>query len=80
MDREFLADRLALAERHVAEGEHHLARQRALIASMPEHGGQRVMATDLLRTFESTQALHIADRDRIREELSRKPAEISRNA
>jgi hypothetical protein len=58
-------EHLAQAERHVAEGERHVTRQRELLAEL-RRSAQR--ATDLLHQFKELQALHIADRDRLRKE------------
>jgi len=69
VDRAILAEHLALAERHVAQGEEHLARQRKLIADLERHGHDTKQAHDLLAQFESMQALHIGDRDRLKKEL-----------
>ncbi|HEX5162430.1 MAG TPA: hypothetical protein VFV88_11970 [Steroidobacteraceae bacterium] len=61
---------LELAERHVAEGAQHLARQHALIAELARDGHDTTTALELLRTFEQAQANHIENRDRIRAEMS----------
>jgi hypothetical protein len=71
MDSKMMHEHLALAERHVAEGDRHLSRQRALIAELKRDGHGTGQAIDLLRTLEDTQATFIADRDRIRNELSK---------
>jgi hypothetical protein len=70
MDRSRLLDHLVLAERHVAEGTRHLSRQREIVAGMEAAGHDSALACDVLRTFEATQAAHIADRDRILRELA----------
>ena len=64
-------EQLELAERHVAEGAQHLARQHDLIAALARDGHDTTSALELLRTFEDAQAHHIENRDRIRAELSR---------
>jgi regulator of protease activity HflC (stomatin/prohibitin superfamily) len=69
MDRAMLQKHLAQAERHVAEGEAHLARQRALIRKLERDGHGSRAARLFLRSLEETQALHLADRDRVRAEL-----------
>ncbi len=56
---------LEMADRHVAEGEGHIARQREIIADFARRGQSTIAATDLLRQFEETQAQHVAHRDRI---------------
>jgi len=60
---------LAQAEEHVAQGEKHIARQRGIIAQIERRGDDSQRARELLRLFEDTQKLHIADRDRLRQEL-----------
>jgi len=65
MDRTFLAQ----AERHVSEGEKTIAHQRHIIAQLERDGHDTPAACDLLAIFETTQALHVADRDRLRKEL-----------
>ena len=70
MERSFEIGHLEQAERHVAEGEQHIARQRELIAELERDGHDTTTAIELLRTFEQSQAGHIADRDRIRAVLS----------
>ena len=69
MDRAILLDHLALAERHVAEGDRHLMRQREIVAEIEEAGRDSALARGLLLTFEGSQATHIADRDRLLREL-----------
>ena len=70
MNRDLLATHLKQAERHVVEGEEHIARQRELIVRLERQGHDIESAVKLLSTFEQTQASHIADRDRLRAELS----------
>lgn len=62
--------RLAMAERHVAAGERHVARQQEIIAGLTEDCHETARARALLARFEETQALHVADRDRLRAELA----------
>jgi hypothetical protein len=69
MDRELLERSLAQAERHIAEGEAHLVRQRALVARLELGGYDTSEAIRLLRQFEELQAFHLAHRDRLRKEL-----------
>ena len=70
MNRLLALEHLAQAERHVAEGERHIIEQRARIAEAERGGLNTTIAKELLRTFEQTQALHLADRERVRAELS----------
>ncbi len=64
-----LFDDLALAERHVGQGFGIIARQRELIAALKRGGHATEDALNLLADFEDIQALHVADRDRLRKEL-----------
>jgi hypothetical protein len=70
MDAALLAKHLAQAASHVAEGEIHLKRQRDLIDQLKRVGNDARVAIDLLATMETTMALHLADRERLRAELA----------
>jgi hypothetical protein len=70
MDRVMLKVHLAIAERHVVNGERYVARQRKLVTELEECGHDSGEATLLLRSFEELQTLHIADRDRLRKVLA----------
>jgi hypothetical protein len=70
MDREMLEDHLALAEQHITEGEMRLTRQRELVSRLESRGLEAIEARRLLDNFEETQAMHVADRDRILRKLS----------
>ena len=73
MDRDFLERALAQAERHVAQGEVILARQRATVAAS-ERGGRDVAGSkEFLSILEDSQRLHVADRDRLRKDLENAP-------
>ncbi|MBB5761532.1 hypothetical protein ABEV34_22305 [Methylorubrum rhodesianum] len=69
MDRTVLLELLALAERHVVQGERHLNRQREIVAETEAAGRDGALAREVLRTFEATQATCVADRDRLLKEL-----------
>ena len=69
MDREFLEKALVQAERHVTHGEATLARQRATLAALERNGHNVALAKECLYVFEESQRLHVADRDRFREDL-----------
>ena len=64
-----IQEHLARAERHVEEGERHVARQGQLVAELERDGRDSQEARKLLRQFEAWLALHIADCDRLRKEL-----------
>jgi hypothetical protein len=65
-----MLEHLAMAERHVAEGEIHLSQQKALIAELDRDGHDTPDAQAILATMLATQRLHMEDRDRILKELS----------
>jgi hypothetical protein len=76
--------RLARAEEIAVLGEHHIVRQRELIAKLERKGVDTAEANRLLATFEALQATHLAERDRLRGELdgpfwwqARPPSSIS---
>jgi hypothetical protein len=65
-----LEQRFAEADRHVADGERLLQHQREAIEERRRDGHDVKLATALLAEMEETQRLHIAGRDRIRQELA----------
>ena len=70
MDKaEMIRALLAQAEGHVAQGEIHLIQQREIIIKLDAHGCDSKPARELLMRFIELQALHVADRDRLRAEL-----------
>jgi hypothetical protein len=70
MDRAFLEDSLALAEKHITLGEQHLARQHEIIKTLDRGGHDTTMSVELLATLERSQTAHTADRDRLLGELA----------
>jgi hypothetical protein len=70
MDRHLLEEHLAMAERHAAEGEVHLLRQRQLVSELRRDGHDTTQSEMLLASFEALQAMHLEHRDRLRLELS----------
>jgi len=66
---------LEKAERHVALGESHIARQREMVRRLTEAGYPADRAINLLRTFEDLQRQHIAHRDWLRLRSSRGKSE-----
>jgi hypothetical protein len=71
MDRAKLLHHLVEAERHVADGERHLDRQRRIVAYLKRARCDVRKAVGLLAQFEEMQARHISDRDSLRKELGR---------
>jgi hypothetical protein len=68
-DRRTISAHLEEAERHARQGAIHVANQRNLIADLERGGHDTTDARALLRQFEDLQELHVADRDRLRQEL-----------
>jgi len=69
MDSSLIEVHLALVEEHVAQGARHIARQRDLVDLLSRGGRDTEDARALLRRFEESQAMNLADRDRLRKEL-----------
>ena len=61
---------LQRARNHVTQSEQHVRRQRELIADMERDGHDTELARELLAKFEKMLMLHLANRDRLIEELS----------
>lgn len=74
-----ILNHLAMAERHVKEGEQHVAKQRALVGDLERDGRDTAVAIKLLKEFEELQGLHVADRDRLLAELVKANAPASGN-
>jgi hypothetical protein len=70
MDRTTLELDLRRAEAHVANGHARIAQQREIIAELDREGHDTAPAKDMLASFERTQAMHIAHRDRIAGKLA----------
>jgi len=65
MDRATLEKDLTQAEAHVAKGQERIALQLEIIAEPEREGHDTAPAKDMLASFEKTQAMHVANRDRI---------------
>jgi hypothetical protein len=61
---------LEMARHHVAMGEENIARLREIIARLERGGHDTSTTTELLARFEEIQRLHLADRDRLENELA----------
>jgi hypothetical protein len=70
MDRSTVLKHLEMARRHVAMGEENIARLREIIARLERGGHDTSTTTELLARFEEIQRLHLADRDRLENELA----------
>lgn len=57
---------LEMVERHVREGQKHIARQAEIIEERRRLGFSTHSSEDLLKTFEATQALHCEHLERLR--------------
>jgi hypothetical protein len=66
---EQLTEQLTETERHIAQGERLIERQRRVVAEFQSNGGDAREATRVLNQLMELQAVHIADRDRLRKEL-----------
>lgn len=64
-----LEERLAMADRHVADGERVVARQRGLLFGLRPGGRGEAIGRALLGQFEELLARHKAHRDELRREL-----------
>lgn len=73
MERARLLEHLAHAEGHALMGERDIARQRAVIAQLQRDGHDTSAARKLLATFESVQAMHLADLERLRRAIAQAP-------
>ena len=62
---------LRQARDHVASGEKLVEKQRAIVAKLAADGHRTDTARRLLGQLEEVQAMHIADRDRLIDELAR---------
>ncbi|RFB85850.1 hypothetical protein B5K11_29635 [Rhizobium leguminosarum bv. trifolii] len=69
MEREMVEKHLQQAREHVALGEHHLARQREIVAELTDRGADATEAIRLLVNFEESQVMHVAHLDRLNAEL-----------
>jgi hypothetical protein len=71
-----LLNHLAAADRHIAQGDQHLRRQRLVVASLKRlyPGSERLkQALAMLANMERKQRDHIAERDRLRQKLDGQP-------
>lgn len=71
MDRAMLLDHLEKARSHVAEGDSHIAKQKIILAEFQRDGHDMADARRLLDNFEDSQKAHVADLERILDELDK---------
>jgi len=69
IERAMWEQHLALAERHIAEGEGTVTHQRRIVADLEREGHDSAKARALLHQFQQLLDLHVVDRDRIRQQL-----------
>jgi hypothetical protein len=63
MDRKMELDHLAIAEKAVAAGERHIAREEQMIAELDRDGHDTSLALATLANYRRMQAEHVAHRD-----------------
>jgi hypothetical protein len=68
-DRAMTLEHLEQARRRVAEGQRHIALQREIVAEKERDGHDTSTSKQLLDQFEQIYAMHVAERDRLEEEL-----------
>jgi hypothetical protein len=68
-----ILDQLALALRNVAQTEMHIAQQHESIETLERLGLDASALKGALIQFEELRAMHIADRDRLKEGTGREP-------
>ena len=61
---------LAMADRHVLDGERHIRQQIALIQRLDEHRCDTTLAKQMLHLFEESQRGHVAHREEFQLVLS----------
>jgi hypothetical protein len=71
MEREMIVQHLARADRHAAEGETIVARQKELIAEIERQGRDAANARALLVLFKDLQKMHLVDANRLWQEAQK---------
>ena len=71
MNLAFYTNALAMADRHVAQGNGIIVKQHQLIALLDACGIDSTIANTLLETFLTSQQLHEDDRDRFNSEIAK---------
>jgi hypothetical protein len=70
MDRALLIGYLRAAEEQIANGERQIARHSDLISTLQRAGHDTTSAIALLGELKQAQIQHVAERDRLRDELA----------
>ena len=78
MDRTVLLATLETANRHIAEGERHIERQREIVARLEQQGRgasrTATVARELLHSMQRVQRAHLSHRDQLKAELAHRDA------
>jgi len=69
MDRSLLLSQLVFTEKHISVHARHLLQQEAIVDELERRGLDATYAVSTLRRLKQTQAMLIADRDRMRAAL-----------
>ena len=70
MDRALIISYLQAAEEQAASGDRQIARHCDLISTLERAGHDTTSAIALMRELKQTQIQHVAERDRLRDELA----------
>jgi hypothetical protein len=70
MDSTVWQEHLAQAELHIVEAERRVARQREIVEMLERDGHRTTAARGMLAAFGRFLAMYLADRQRLRRELS----------
>ena len=77
MQTKTIAQRLALAEARVQQGDAMISGQRTLVRHLERHGLGTLNASRLLKELEETQAASIAERDQLEMEMTLAAADLA---
>jgi hypothetical protein len=69
MDRTVIIEHLALAQKHIVEGELRVREQREYVAKLASRGEDTGLSKRILARLEAVLAMHVADCDRLIREL-----------
>jgi hypothetical protein len=69
MDRTVIIEHLALAQKHIVEGELRVRQQREYVAKLASRGEDTGLSKRILARLEAVLAMHVADCDRLIREL-----------
>jgi hypothetical protein len=69
MDRTVIIEHLALAQKHIVEGELRVRQQRVYVAKLASRGEDAGLSKRILARLEAVLAMHVADCNRLIREL-----------